>query len=307
MNNLSKYYLLLLVFIGLYVHATLALPVDPAVLEKFNLSVTQLRLLSLSVVIPYIAIWVFAFYGFIRFKEYTQLIRSTKDGKPLETLANGHMLLAFSLPLSALASTYLNYAARRWPEFAPDVTIFRNYLALALTFASFALIYRGSLNLAARLKKKPDLERQKVITIGFIILAITYTYFVFRNPIRQVVSQPTEHATFYLPDWLIVLTIIVPYLYVWYLGMRSAAYIDLYKENVRGQIYKPYFQSLVSGITWVLIASILLQFLAALSDTVQKLGLQQLLLLVYVLLVVISIGYIKIAIGAKRLKKIEEV
>lgn len=303
----NKYYALLTILIALYVVAIFVIPPDPQVLAKYQLTAAQLRLLSLTVYIPYIIIWVIAFYGFIRFKQYTQVIKESPDGRPLEKLANGHMLLAFSLPLSALSSALTNYIERRSPDWMAEATILENYIALAVTLAGFILISRGAAELVATINKKPRIAHGQVWTVGFAALAAAYSYVILHSPVRQFSTGAGQEAVFYLPDSLIILTIILPYIYIWYLGMRSAAHIDLYKKHVRGHIYKPFLGSLAAGIAWVIAASILLQFFTALSDLVGVLALRSLLVLIYLLLIFISVGYIKIALGAKQLKKIEEV
>ncbi len=83
-------------FIGLYILTILNIPPNPSAMERYGLTEASIRIISLSVALPYIVIWAAAFYGFIRFKQYTDLIQDSPDGKPLATIANGLMILAFS-------------------------------------------------------------------------------------------------------------------------------------------------------------------------------------------------------------------
>lgn len=303
----TKYLILLGVFISLYIIAALNFPISPAALAKYDLTLSQARLLYFTIVIPHILIWLAAFYGFMRFKEYTGLIKDTADGRALNRVANGLMILAFSLPITRLVSALEDHIVKRSPELIPSATIVINYLTLALTLAGFVLIARGAKELTGVIKKQPTRPYKAALTLGFLALAGIFSYFTLSSPMRRVSSDPLLQAAYHLPDWLIVTTIIVPYLYIWYLGGRAAMHISFYKHNVSGHIYKPFLGSLAVGISWVIIASVLQQFFRALRDVVVHLSLRPLLLVVYVLLVITALGYLLIARAAQKLRKIEEV
>jgi hypothetical protein len=303
----SKYIVLLGIFIGLYVIATLHLPISQETLNKYEVTLPQARLLYFSIVIPYFIIWTMAFYGFIRLKEYTHPIRDTADGRGLNRIANGLMILAISLPIIRLVSVADDYVFARFPAWGPAAIIFKNYLTIVLTLAAFIFIARGGKELTGAIHKKTSMPYKMAATIGFLLLAGVYAYFALSNPMRRVSADPILRAAYHLPDWLIILTIILPYLYVWYIGLQAALDIHFYKNKVKGFIYKPFLGSLAVGISWVIASSILLQFFNALRDTLAQLSLRPLLILVYVLLLFTSIGYILIARAAHNLKRIEEV
>ncbi|HSX43684.1 MAG TPA: hypothetical protein VLE69_00065, partial [Candidatus Saccharimonadales bacterium] len=67
------------------------------------------------------------------------------------------------------------------------------------------------------------------------------------------------------------------------------------------------FTRLALGLGVVVGFLMVLRYLVALTTTLDNLALKYLLLVVYLLLIFIAIGYGLIASGAKRLKKIEEV
>jgi hypothetical protein len=64
---------------------------------------------------------------------------------------------------------------------------------------------------------------------------------------------------------------------------------------------------LAKGIGGVILISILIQFLTTASARLNRLNLTPLLIIVYCLLLLYGIAYGFIAVGAKRLKRIEEV
>src|SRR5206468_3848213 len=96
----------------LYVAIVLLSPTDPTVLHKYGLTIGAARLLNLTVVIPIIAIWATAFYGYTKLKQYVASVADSAEGPPFSVLSNGLLVLVMSLPLIASASAALNYLAQ---------------------------------------------------------------------------------------------------------------------------------------------------------------------------------------------------
>lgn len=307
LKNPRKHYILFFGFSVLYIGITLLASPDPLSLKRFNVSDAELKLLSLTVAIPLIAIWALAFYGFIRFKQYTRLISKSADGSALNILANGHMLLAYSLPITTLTGSVMRQISRASPDLTAATIIFKNYVTIALTLAAFSLIAAGARQLRGTTKQRTPLAYKNLLIGMYVIIAMVYIYLTLHNPIRQYSFDPAVRATFYLPDWLLLPTIILPYLHIWYLGIRAATDIQEYHKNVSGRIYKPFLRALAIGISWVITSSITLQILTGFSVSLSHLKLKPLLLVVYGLLILIGIGYVIVARATRRLKMIEEV
>ncbi|HVE80947.1 MAG TPA: hypothetical protein VNA68_02290 [Candidatus Dormibacteraeota bacterium] len=302
----KKYMALLALLVIIYLGITFSIPPDPVSLAKYNLSVLQSRLLSLSIAVPVIGIWFAAFYGFSKFKSYAELIKSSPDGKAFVRLSSGIMVLAIGLPVSSILSSTLNYLGRQNHDLLPQVVITNNYISLLIAAVGFTLIAKGAADLA-KVTKKALPSRSLVAIVVFLLLAAAYIYATLTNPNRTVPVIASGRATYFLPDWLILTTIITPYLYVWYKGLQAAFDINFYRKNIQGILYKKMLGYLAAGLTAVVVSSIFLQFLGAVSVALQKLSLAPLLIIIYILLMVIAVGYVLIALGAKQLKKIEEV
>lgn len=302
----KKYAFSLGIFIILYVGLSFSIPPDPTTLERFDLSVLQLRLLSLTVALPLMVIWFLAFYGFAKFKEYALRIIDSSDGQAFNTLANGLMVLAFTLPISSLTSLALKYFAHIYPDFTAATVIANRYIALCLAIAAFVLIYQGSKRLADLITKKITRPHYLWAWITALFMGGLYAYFIITYIVRGV-SDPSDQTVYYLPAWLIITTIVIPYTCIWYLGLKSATHILFYKRNVQGLVYRQTLGSLAAGVGMVVSASIVMQLLTALSSHFVTWGLQSLLILVFLLIATMAIGYAFIAFGAKKLKKIEEV
>ncbi len=290
-----------------YALLTVLLPPNASSLIKYHISSGQARLISLSFVLPYIAIWFAAFYGYVQCKAYAALIENKKDGKAFKVIGDGLMYLALGLPVGAISGNVLNQIKSHQPSFAVAAAIISNYIGLAVIFAAFFVIRRGTNMLATTLKKPSKSYAQYLLLIAFVVFATAYTYTTFSNPARQFPTASSQQAAYYLPDALLLFTIVIPYLLVWFWGFQAAYEIHLYRKEVQGIVYKDSLGLLAKGIVSVVVAFTFIRFLASLTTLLDTLALRVILAILYVFLFVIGAGYLMIAVGAKRMKKIEEV
>lgn len=268
----------------------------------------QARLLSLSVVIPISFIWFLAFYGYSVFRDYARVIQKAKDGRAFSEISTGLAILAVGLPVSTIISSLTRIMTRSRADLIPALTVMNHYVTIALTVFAFWYIHKGALRLQKLTSEQPGGRDWSLLLSGFVGLALTYVYLVFANPARNSSELSLNgQAIFYLPDWLIVMTIILPYLYVWYIGLASGFYVNYYQKKVSGSIYKQAFRLLALGIIGVIISSILRQYITATGNLLADMRLAPLLVIIYTLLMAIALGFVLIAMGARKLKHIEEV
>lgn len=305
----DPHYIWLAILAFFYLLLTFITPPNGASLTKYSLSPTQARLISLSVVAPILLIWLVAFYGFIRFKNYAESIKDTKDGVQLLGVARGLMYLAFTLPVTSVASSAANYISAMRHDLTPKTVIFNNYIAIILLLMAFYVIYKGAMGLFSTLKKRPSLHspRDILALLVFISLSVFFIYSTLTSTNRQFPISPTTKATYYLPDWLLIISILIPYVMMWYFGISAAYYIQLYRKKVSGIIYKKSLGYLSGGIVTVIASFIFIRFLNSWASHLGTLSLKILLLVLYILVLNIAIGFVLIAVGANKLKKIEEV
>ncbi len=309
MKKFNKYYVLFLILAAIYLILTFAIPPDASVLTRYSLTANEARALSLTVVLPVIGIWFVAFYGFVQFQKYADVISDTKDGKHLMKLSRGLMYLAISLPITSILSTALNYIAATRQDLTAKTVIVTNYVTLLFFLVAFYAIYIGAAGLYATVKKKtaPYSIGELLIGFVFVIFSTLYMYAALTSPIRRVPNAAAAKATYYLSDPLLVVTILIPYLFVWFFGIGAAYYIQQYRLRVKGTIYRQSLGYLSSGLLAVIISLIVIRFLNSWASHLGSLSLKILLFVLYLLLLLIAVGYGLIAIGAKKLKKIEEV
>lgn len=308
MKRPNRYYILLFVLIATYTCLSLFLPQDnSAATTRYGLSDQALKVITLTFAIPMMVIWTTAFTGFIKVKQYADLAGKSKDGQAFRLISQGLMLLAFSLPVNALVSTLRNYISNQQASLIPTATIIANYVSLAISLAGIWLVARGARKLAGSLKDKPHTLNQAVMASIFTAFCIFYTYLTLTDPLGQTPGGIAGRAVYYLPDALVLATIIVPYICLWYLGFRAAYHIQLYRKNAPGILYQQALGYLSAGIASVVMSLMVLRLATSLTSFLDDLSLRGLLAIVYVLLIIIGLGYYLIAYGANRLKKIEEV
>jgi hypothetical protein len=299
MNKKASLYIFISL-VALYIAVAFTTPTDPQVLERYHLTQTGVRLLNLTVVGPLAAIWSAAFYGYAKIRNYAASLTGSAEENAFRLLSNGMFVSVMSLPVAAIIGAILSFVALRHSDLLPETTIARNYLNLGFALVTFYLIGGGAELLVHRVQKRHNTMERQAWTIAFIVIASLFTWLVTSH-------HPSGHdRTYYLPDWLTVLTIVVPYLYVWYRGFRAAACIYFYQRKVKGLLYKQALSFVSIGVAAVIATSVLIQFLTVFGERLQRLRLTPILMLVYLLVALYAVGYGLIAKGAKRLKTIED-
>lgn len=308
MKKFNRYYVILILFIIAYAVAVLKLPVDnSATNARYGLTNRSAQILSMTILVPLVVIWWSAFMGFVKVKQYAAAVGQSKDGRALKVLGDGLMLLAFSLPINSILNTLRTYITNQNPSLTPSATIAYNYVSLAFTLAGIWLVAFGARKLAGTLEKKPYTLNQAILASAFTAFCIFYTYITLTDPVREVGGGITGRAAYYLPDFLVLGTIVIPYIFLWFLGFRAAYHIQLYRLNVPGILYRKALGYLAAGIAFVVVSLMVLRLTTSMTSFLGELSLKYLLAFVYFLLILIGVGYVLIARGARRLKKIEEV
>lgn len=280
----------------------LSVPIDPEVLKQHDLTQSSARWLNVSIVAPIIIVYFAAYYGFARFRSYAANVKKTKEGPPLYLISNGLMVLAFSLPINSILGSVLNYVEHSHPNSVAALTITRNYIALLLSFIAFIYIARGARSLVATLKDKKMTTYPALSLLGPIVLSSLYTWLITSQP-HSTITEPVYHMS----NWIVLLTLAIPYIYIWCIAVKAARDLYFYKNRVKGRIYKKALDNVAKGIFVIILISIAIQIITTLSERLNRLDLNMLLLVIYVLVALYALGYGLVARGAKKLKQIEEV
>ncbi|MGH7237133.1 MAG: hypothetical protein ACREGF_01210 [Candidatus Saccharimonadales bacterium] len=285
----------------LLVAATLALTLPPAptTLSTLHIAPTVYRAAVLTLILPYGVIWFAAFYAFDMLAKYASKIKSAKEGESFCRIARGIGIIAWGLALTTIASLVLNSVAAQFHGFDRAHIIINNYIALLVPVIAFLTINTGTYQLANLAKAKPGRIGSQILIFVYTAVAVFFVYFVMHNHVR---NNP-----YHLPLLPLITTLIIPYIYVWFIGLLSAYELWLYAHKATGVLYRHALTRLSAGLTIVIAAAIAVQYMANTYASKTNISLSATLCIMYALLAAQASGYVLIALGAKRLKMIEEV
>jgi|GEM_PF-2681682 len=299
---------LTLVFFGLattYVLATVLPSPDAGTLKKYDITAAQLRILLATIVVPYIIIWTLSLIAYLRFQAYSQNIRQDKDGKAWHEVTKGILWIALSLPIFSTVNTVSALLYRHTPSLTSHLIRFDVYLAMVVMAVGIWYIYKGSGKLLS-IVHKYRFQTSLGLVLGFIAFAVIYTFLTLNDPARSVPSGVIERATYYEPDWAILLTITIPRLLMWFLGIQALYNITVYFTKTKGKLYKSALVNLTQGLGIILGATITLRVLQTLTSVLAVSGIGLLLIIIYLLLIGLGVGYFLIDRGARKLEILEK-
>jgi len=297
------YYVGFVLWSAIYLIGTIIAPVAP---NRFNLTVTQTHLLQMTFAIPIVLVWLAAVYGAERFKSYTQRIKNDPDGKALDGVANGLNILMISVLAGGLGSILRPWALK--DGWIRTFTICYGYFQVLLPLLAYWIMFRGSRWLRVITSKKKERRAAWLPILVIIIpIAVIYLFLILHYQYRNDTPNPTNYSSFYLPDYLIILSLALPYLAAWALGIKAAMNLGLYSKKVKGILYRIGFKRITLGIYTIIAFAILLQMLVAFSTTIAQIGLAGILLIIYAIVILYSIGFLLVASGTKKLNEIESI
>ncbi len=286
------------VIIAIYAYLTLHAPVSRTTPSQFQLGSGLRLILQSSYVILIAFTWFFGTVavrsGFIFAKKIQE-----KDFKKL--LFNLSMGLG-TLVLGFITATFVGQI-RTYNPYDPNivrtVSIIVNYIYVAAQFFGFWFLYRA-------VEKKMNVHYKNMIVsvIITLIIGIIWVGLIFTNPTRQISSVANINPTFYISDFLILYTIILPTLCGWFFGITASfdlADISIQSSNLKLQRS---FSQLVSGV-WLLVLSFIVLF-GILSVGAQRLlavGLSGVLIIIYAFVFIILSAFGYTALSLKKLEK----
>ncbi len=282
-----------------YVMNSLLIPPNKKVLVQYHISSTSARLLSASILIPVILIWIAAFYGASKLYLYSKKIVHGSDGIKTMYIARGLFMLALGLPTVGLINALYADGVNSHPQLLSSSVVVADYITLIVPLFAFLFIGYGSRSLVEQIKVKTSHVTTYFIVLISSMLSVIYTYLVFKSG--------SYKSIYHLRALPLLLTIIIPYVFMWFIGILAVTDSYIYSLKVRGVIYRSAWRRLSMGIGLVVFGYIALQYLTTLSNKLTKLKLGPLVLLIYVFLLGIASGYIIIATATKKLQKIEEI
>jgi hypothetical protein len=290
---------------ALYLVLSFVMPPNHATQKLYDLNAIQYHILIFLVMVPVLGIWFLAFYGYAKLQEYSSMIAKSAEGPSYKKIADGIMWLAWGLVIPTFLSLLLTGITNDHEGFHKAQVIISNYASIIFPVIAFSVLSTGTRQLMERAKIFITSGRTKLLVISFVFLGGLYCYLIFRN--LDSLAARSNNNPYFLPGGLLLFTMVMPYLYAWFVGLLAAYELRLLSKSAPGILYQKAVDLLSRGLAVVVMSSIALQYLSTVLPATGKLSLGYILLLVYVLLAVIGIGYALTALGAKRLKKLEEV
>ncbi len=304
-SNTSRALLRCTALACLFIVLIFVLPTSHATMHAYNLSSLQYRLITLSLAFPILVVWFAAFLGSAKLRDYAYQIRKTPQGLHFNNLANACTWLALSLPVPAIAGQLLNALANKWANFHPTAIIITNYINIILPLIAFSIVGIASRGLIRDAKLTLSLATTRFIMILFLVIGVLFCYLTFRQ--FDLTSLQASTNPYFLPLWLMVITVTIPSLYAWFVGLLAAYEIGLYSKQSHGLLYRKALRLMIGGLIAVIVSLIALQYLNSVQPRIGHLVLDYRLLLNLLFRIIGGIGFILLALGATRLKRIEEV
>lgn len=288
-----------------YVLLIFLLPASSATKHAYHFSTLDYHVVSFLVALPTLAVWLAAFVGYAQLRGYAKSIRRTPEGIYFDQMAEGCTWLAWSLPISVIIPLILNAMADHSHSFHAGSIIISNYISLLFPLIAFSIMANASRGLLGTVKARLSLLNVRLIVAIFLLLGVLYCFLTFRH--FDLSSLGSSHNPYFLPIWLMVTTVTVPYLYAWFMGILATFEITLFRQHVRGVLYKRPLGLLVGGLLAVILSSVALQYTTSIEPDVGHLVLNYKLAVTLLFRIIGGAGFVLIAIGANRLQKLEEV
>ena len=288
-----------------YLLMAIILPANRAAMQNYHLTSIQYHVIFLSLVVPLVAIWLIGFYGAAKISQYARMVRKSGEGEGMEQLSAGVNWMAWLLPVSAIVTLVAGAIANTHTGFQGASVIITDYVQLFITITAFTMFGRGARSLSSFIKARLELEQGRVVIFMFLLLGVAYCFFTFRS--LNLHSLTSTNNPYYLPVWLLITTVIIPYLYAWFAGLLASFELLLYARKVQGVLYRQAMRLLALGCVSVIGGSVSSQYLLSAVPRSAHLSFNATLIIVNIIYVFMAAGFILITIGAHRLKMIEEI
>jgi hypothetical protein len=252
-----------------------------------------------------VVLWLIMARAAIRFKAYTRQIRQSKDGNALNNIANAILLSVVYAIIFDMAST-IKTLFMNTSILAP-VTTLTNLVPLALFVVLTLLLYYGSYRLVRLLPYSSITHRRSrqifiISLVIFVLLVIPYSGYFHRIAPTMLDDDGLHH--FVMSPGILTVVYIIPFVFVWLLGLLACINLANYASSVRGKIYRPMFKKLYFGVLIAYISTYCIQIWYVSNVASNRLGIG--LITLVALIILLITGFILIFQGANKLYKLEQ-
>lgn len=270
-----------------------------------HLSTVVIAILTITIIVPYVLAWVFAVMSWFSFN---QLVRSGSRSnwpytKGFRFISFGIGLLVIDLIGSSLFSSARNiFLYQHQP--AMYLTITANLFHVLVPLVAFVLMYKGTEEMLKRGHYATSFQNKLLpVLVPTTIFVLFFSLLVFRSPMRQISYNANLLPTYFLPDFLILLLVVVPLAITWALGLRVILNTERFLHSLPHDLRLPIVRFFY-GLSAVISSSIIVQALTALGNQrLQDIGLVLELIVLYLFVGLQAVAYGLIYRSAQGLRK----
>jgi len=305
LNSVSRSTKIFIALAFFYAALTFILPANATTKANYRLDDAQYQYLLFIVKLPIIAVWSLAFYSYRRLANYAQSIKDTSEGKDFTTIAKGMSWIAWGLPIPAVISSLLSALANAQADFRAVSAVIGGYLAVAVSLVAFHYFSSGTHSLVRRADVEVKIKHIRILVGALIAIGLVFVVLIFSK--LHSTNLGDSFNSFYLPNWLVWSTIVGPYLYAWFLGVFAVMEFILIARQTSGVIYRQALQLLAVGLVLIILSLCALQYFRAVIPRSGHLTIGAALITTYGIYAVNALGSVVLAVGAKRLQRIEDI
>jgi hypothetical protein len=292
--NWAMYTLVMIVWVA-YLVLSLKEPLADTA-QQLGVSLMVVSVLRIAVAVPFLATWMLAAVGWANLRRYAGSQERSAEAAGFKWITRGLLVLLAGFMASTLMESVT--ALLRFHAQIAAIARINQYTSVVFPLIGFLLIFIGT----GRLIKSANIKSHTLGSLWYGILppllfGLFYLVLIFIHPRQAPIAGLAPSS--YLPASLIIITVVIPVVAGWGLGLLSALRIEGYTHYV-SEKNKPIMATFYSGLLAVLAGSIVGQALASLGrDRLLGLGLVLLLGLIYLYLAILSLGYWLIAASSR--------
>jgi hypothetical protein len=276
---------------------------------NIHLSAAQVRLIGLVFSLPLLLIWVVILFAGLSMLRYSRAINGARESSGFRFVAYS----VFVLLAGQMVGSYLGGLQQLASRNAADpqhtkliFVIIINYASVMFALATYGLLLRGSQLLLNSIGERlGTVKKLKPALLACAALAAVYMWLIYANPARQVSVDTGVTPIFGLPYWLIVLTVALPCVVAWAMGIVALMGIYRYRLKTTGIVYKLLFKKLVVGMTLFISTTISLQLFAQLYTLYADSTASVILGIIALIYLLLAYSFVLVAQGARKLNTIE--
>ena len=219
--------------------------------EEIQSSAIKCLLIRMSVTIPELVIWAIALRAAVRFKHYVAGIKQGDDGRSLDYIANGVLILVAYI-IAFTSGSLLVELARGGRHLDLAVAI-NNYLPLFIALSSSIYLYVGSRRLVGLVGLVGRSRRRGLrYVVPFLAIVALFAINFYTSAVGLIGDNGVPRFTYSIN--VLMLSYVLPYIIVWSLGFLACVNLACYSYHTQGTLYKILFRNLYQGILIIMIS-----------------------------------------------------